>query len=141
MLTEPKRCLKCQKYRHYISDCKAMEDTCARCGDPHWTALCTTDIATGYQCINCMGNEAIGHSTADRECTAYKVQCRKIHERTPKNKYKFFPTSAPFTWRLLNAPEPLPDKPQTTQHHDGRTHMEVPNQQHQQHFMEDWQTV
>jgi hypothetical protein len=38
MLIEPERCLKCQKYGHYVSDCKATTDTCARCGEPHRTA-------------------------------------------------------------------------------------------------------
>ena len=28
-LTEPRRCLKCQKYGHYVPDCKASGDTCA----------------------------------------------------------------------------------------------------------------
>ena len=28
MLTEPRRCLKCQKYGHYAVACKEKEDTC-----------------------------------------------------------------------------------------------------------------
>jgi len=34
-LMEPRRCLKCQKYRHYANDCKAEIDTCAQCGNHH----------------------------------------------------------------------------------------------------------
>jgi hypothetical protein len=39
-LTEPRRCLKCQRYGHYVPDCKASEDTCARCREHHRTATC-----------------------------------------------------------------------------------------------------
>jgi len=53
MLTEPKRCLKCQKYGHYMSDCKATENTCARCGDQHYTTHCTISNTAMYQCTNC----------------------------------------------------------------------------------------
>jgi hypothetical protein len=48
MLTKPKRCLKCQKYGHYILDCKATEDTCARCGELHRTAQCMVNDTTLY---------------------------------------------------------------------------------------------
>ena len=29
LLSEPKRCLKCQKFGHYVADCKAETDRCA----------------------------------------------------------------------------------------------------------------
>jgi hypothetical protein len=102
MLIEPKRCLKCQKYSHYISDCKATEDICARCGEQHRTAQCIVNDTAMYRCANCTENEAVGHGAADRECATFKAQCRKVQEHIPENKYKFFPTSAPTTWKLLS---------------------------------------
>ena len=106
LLTEPKRCLKCQKYSHYANNCKATADTCAQCGEQHHTAQCpVTDMAT-FQCTNCTDAEAIRHGAADRECPVFLAQCHKIQERIPKNKYKFFPTSSPTTWKLLNKPDP-----------------------------------
>ena len=141
MLTEPKRCLKCQKYGHYVSDCKATEDTCARCGELHRTAQCTVNDTTIYRCANCTGNEAMGHGAADRECAAFKAQCRKVQERIPENKYKFFPTSSPLTWKLLNQPEAYPDRARPTQQHNDNQRAELTNWHHQQRFMEDWQTT
>jgi len=141
ILTEPKRCLKCQKYGHYVSDCKATEDTCARCGDRHRTAHCTVNETAMYRCTNCTGNEAMGHGAADRECAAFKMQRQKIQERVPENKYKFFPTSSPTTWKLLNEPETHPVNIQPTRQHSNNQQAEPTNWRHQQRFMEDWQTT
>jgi hypothetical protein len=34
-LSELRRCLKCQHFGHYVPDCKADTDTCARCNGKH----------------------------------------------------------------------------------------------------------
>ena len=112
MLTELKRCLKCQKYGHYVSDCKATGDTCARCAEHHCTAQCTVNKIGLYHFTNCTGNETTGHGAVDRECMVFKGQHWEIQECIPENKYKFFPTSAPQTWKLLSEPEPHPECPQ-----------------------------
>jgi hypothetical protein len=41
MLLEPRHCLKCQKFSHYMLDCKVDKDTCMRCGGPHCTSQCS----------------------------------------------------------------------------------------------------
>ena len=35
LLAKPKRCLKCQKFGHYVADCKVEADVCARCSGKH----------------------------------------------------------------------------------------------------------
>jgi hypothetical protein len=102
MLTEPRRCLKCQKYGHYVVNCKEKEDTCARCTEHHHTSACTITDTTKFTCSNCTGETAKGHSTADRECPKFKAEKEKHQSRTPENKYKYYPTSNPDSWRLLN---------------------------------------
>ena len=39
---------KVPKYGHYVSDCKATEDTCARCGELHHTSQCTVNNTAAY---------------------------------------------------------------------------------------------
>jgi hypothetical protein len=34
-LSEPRRCLKCQHFGHYVPECKADMDTCTRCNGKH----------------------------------------------------------------------------------------------------------
>jgi hypothetical protein len=79
-LTEPKRCLKCQKYGHYATECKSTTDICTRCGDPHRTAQCPVTDTAAFHCTNCVDTEAMGHGAADRECPGFKAQHRKIQE-------------------------------------------------------------
>jgi len=35
MLTELRRCLKCQNFGHYVPECQATHDTCTHCGKQH----------------------------------------------------------------------------------------------------------
>ena len=141
LLTEPKRCLKCQKYGHYANDCKATADTCARCGEQHRTAQCPVTDMAAFRCTNCTDAEAIGHGAADRECPVFVAQRRKIHERIPENKYKFFPTSSPTTWKLLNEPDSRTELNQPRHRQENHQQIDPANLRHQQRFMEDWQTT
>lgn len=51
-LIEPRRCLKCQKFGHFVMDCKAACDSCARCNKQHRTSECNvTDVST-FNCAN-----------------------------------------------------------------------------------------
>jgi hypothetical protein len=106
MLSEPQRCLKCQKFGHHVPDCKADKDTCARCGEHHRTSQCNTTDQASFSCVNCMSNMAKGHGAADRNCPKFATEKLKLMERVPENKFKFFPTDNPETWRLLNEPGP-----------------------------------
>ena len=102
MLTELRRCLECQRFGHYVLDCKATHDTCARCSKQHHTSQCMVTDTSSFCCANCTGMGAKGHSAADRNCSAFKTEKEKIQARVPENKYKYFPTEIPRTWQLLN---------------------------------------
>lgn len=65
MLSEPRQCLKCQKFRHYVPDCKMEKDTCVRCGGPHCTSQCNCTDQMMFNCTNCVGDAAKGHGAAD----------------------------------------------------------------------------
>jgi hypothetical protein len=88
-------------FRHYVADCKAETDRCARCGKKHQTTLCTVMDPSSHKCMNCIDNPK-GHGTADRTCPAYLKEKGKLHEHIPENKYRYFPTNDPHTWQLLN---------------------------------------
>ena len=104
-LTEPRRCLKCQKFSHYVLDCKNEEDICARCSGKHCTSVCKETNTADFACSNCIGTKAKGHRAADRNCPAFTMELEKLHKRIPDNKYKYFPTNALRTWSLLNEEE------------------------------------
>jgi len=67
LLSELKRCLKCQNFRHYVADCKVETDRCACCSGKYWTTQCVAIDAVGIKCVNCMDNVK-GHGTTDRNC-------------------------------------------------------------------------
>lgn len=100
-LADPKRCLKCQCHSHYTTECKASTDTCTRCAQNHGTSICPTESQPLLKCTNCKGEKALGYGTADRDCPIFIAKMRKLHQRNPENKYKFFPTDDPNTWKLL----------------------------------------
>lgn len=140
-LIEPRRCLKCQKFGHFVPDCKANVDTCARCNSGHRTSACDITDTSHFCCTNCTGSNAKGHGAADRNCPAFKTEQEKLHNRIPDNKYKFFPTSAPRTWKLLNEPD-FPTEPQQQQRQQptyARQHSN--NSTNQQNPSDTWQTV
>jgi gas vesicle protein len=142
MLTEPRRCLKCQKFGHYVPDCKANTDTCARCGGEHRTTQCTITDTASFRCTNCTDTGAKGHGAADRNCPTFKAEKEKTQARIPENKYKFFPTVVPRMWRLLNEPDTTSDYHQHHQQQQNtgwNAHPE--NRRNQNEFMDDWQAV
>ena len=100
VLTEPHRCLKCQVYRHFISECKAQNNKCARCAEQHCTASCPFATNSPLHCANCKPGTGSGHSTTDRGCPSFLEEQAKIDKRSPENKFKYFPTSDLNTWKL-----------------------------------------
>ena len=140
-LAEPRRCLKCQKYGHYVPDCKAGVDTCAHCGEQHRTSTCTVKDTAAFCCANCTGTEAKGHGAADRNCAKFKAECEKLQTRVPENKYKYFPTFIPSTWKLLNEPEHHAENQPQQWQQDVAWNRNRDNQENPQQFMENWQTV
>ena len=59
-----------------------------------------------FKCSNCTGETAKGHSAADRECPRFKMEKEKNQSHTQENKYKYYLTSEPDSWRLLGETEP-----------------------------------
>jgi hypothetical protein len=84
---------------------------------------------------------AKGHSTADRNCSAFKAEKEKIQAQIPKNKYKYFPTEVPCTWQLLNDPDMHTDLQQ--HQHNSNTNWYAPSGdlRNQHSFMNDWNKV
>jgi hypothetical protein len=127
-LTEPRRCLRCQKFGHFVLDCKMDEDACARCNGKHRTSTCKVTNTADFACSNCIGTNAKGHGAADRNCPAFKTELEKLHNRIPDNKYKFFPTNAPRTWSLLNEAGNPVEQEQRTQNTTEHDHYHPQNQ-------------
>ena len=81
-------------------------------------------------------------TAADRNCPKFVIEKHKIMEWVPENKFKFFPTDDPATWRLLNNPGIWEEQKKQNPHPCAAIH-EPSNTdtRHQQRFMEDWQTI
>ena len=107
LLSEPRRCLKCQCFRHHVPDCKENTDTCTCCKGQHSTALCNITEMVNFACANCTGDEAKGHGVANRNWPTFTKEQDKLRQRIPENKYKYFPSYEPHTWSLLNQPETM----------------------------------
>ena len=140
LLSEPRRCLKCQWFGHHVLDCKENTETCAHCKGQHCTAQCDIMETVNFTCANCMGDEAKGHGAADRNCLAFAKEQDKLRQNIPENKYKYFPSYEPCTWSLLNQPETMTNtmQPIWQQNNNGVMHE---NFTQPQQFMDDWQTV
>ena len=70
-----KQCYKCQSLGHLISDCKASEPQCFRCGGSHFSRDCTSRTRADMKCINCehssnplTRNSANTHNAASLDC-------------------------------------------------------------------------
>jgi hypothetical protein len=137
-LIEPRRCLKCQKFGHYVPDCKADKDICARCSGQHRTSECKVTSTTEFSCSNCLGENRKGHGAADRNCPAFKTESDRLLNRTPDNRYKYFPTSAPGTWTLLNEPDIANAQHQQSPANAIRQNSERPDNQQQPN---EWQST
>lgn len=142
MISEPRRCLKCQKFGHYATDCKITTDICARCNGQHRTTTCYISNTADFLCTNCPNTTAKGHGAADRNCPIFKSEQEKLQKRSPENKYHFFPTHCPSTWRLLNDLEP--ETHSTNQQQTGskpNTQFQNHNERPREHYSEDWRTI
>jgi len=136
------RCLKCQKFSHHIPDCKAEQDTCACCSGNHHTMQCVITDQAAFSCVNCVGETAKGHRAADRNCSMFTLEKGKVDVWVPENKYKFFPTAYDSQlWKLLTEPTTQTELQHQTPQYNMRFRPPNTDTRHQQHFMEDWQTV
>ena len=78
MTVTPRRCLKCQHFGHYASECKATTDMCVLCTLNHCTNLCPTPDSPP-KCANCTGISAVGHGSADKDCPSFLSETHKLH--------------------------------------------------------------
>lgn len=96
-IQEARRCMKCQGYwlGHIAARCKQIHDTCANCGQNHRTRDCNAQSEATH-CVNCGTND---HKASDRNCPSFQRECKKIANRYPENKYRYFPIMKdPTTW-------------------------------------------
>ena len=106
MLTEPRRCLKCQAIgvMHLAATCKQDHDACGNCSESHRTSNCPNADSTAHACANC---KTKGHPAWDRLCPMFVKHSNRLNARVPENKYRYFPTTLdPATWELLAGPDP-----------------------------------
>ncbi|OCH84479.1 hypothetical protein OBBRIDRAFT_693629, partial [Obba rivulosa] len=98
LITEPRRCLKCQRFdpAHLARDCKQTHDTCGTCGSTkHTTSDCNEDDEHKFRCTNC---NTTGHASWSRDCPAFIVRRDRLLHRRPESQYVFYPTRNPLTW-------------------------------------------
>ena len=100
---EPLRCLKCQRWGHFLSSCTQAKDTCGMCAHDHRDRDCNSFET--YYCVNC---ESDTHSSKDRNCPDFQRRCAELDARAPDNAMPYFPTEEPWTQVLL---PPRPDGP------------------------------
>jgi hypothetical protein len=77
------RCNRCQLYGHMARDCKGKQ-ACANCGGDHRSKECTSDKR---YCVSCDKDD---HTSWNRMCPAFKIECRKLDERKPHNATPFY---------------------------------------------------
>ncbi|KIX04690.1 uncharacterized protein Z518_05560 [Rhinocladiella mackenziei CBS 650.93] len=68
----PVRCFKCHQFNHVVAKCPSPQSICSRCAEiGHTNRECTSNRV---KCATCGGP----HSTFDRGCRAYKLECEKV---------------------------------------------------------------
>ena len=81
-----KRCNKCQKFNHYMSECKETLTVCGHCSENHESNACPKRETAGFHpcCINCKKskNESVqhSHSAFDRSCPTYVTEQDKLRK-------------------------------------------------------------
>ncbi|GBE78935.1 hypothetical protein SCP_0201320 [Sparassis crispa] len=120
LIPEPCRCLKCQKIGvpHFSADCKSIHDTCSKCASVrHRTADCQELDPTNYGCANCQAAHRPdwkGHAAWDRLCPIFLEEQKKMMDRLPESKYRFFPTADPTSWEQIHEVTPAHPMAHTT---------------------------
>ena len=62
---EVRHCMRCRKYGHIQSFCKAKSETCGKCALEHATSSCTTKVSN-FKCANC----GQAHQVGSQSCPA-----------------------------------------------------------------------
>ena len=98
---EPKQCMKCRKWGHFVAECHAKDDTCGTSGENHVTKECT-DNGKRY-CVAC---KATDHVSWDRSCPEFRRKSAHFDELHPENTLTYFPTEE--SWMLTARPDRIP---------------------------------
>jgi len=96
---KPRRCMRCQKFGHFANTCPQSSDTCARCSGNNRTNACPVTEEAEFKCVNCPSTIASGHWSADQNCPSFIKEAKRISNRAPELKHKYFPTNGPKMWR------------------------------------------
>ncbi len=98
---EPKQCMKCRRWGHFASECRATTNTCGTCGGEHATRDC--EDPNKRHCVACRSDE---HSSWDRTCPEFLRKSAHFDEMHPENALTYFPTEE--SWTLNARPERIP---------------------------------
>ena len=82
-----KRCNRCQKFNHYMSECKETQFTCGHCSGNHESNTCPNQSIAGSLpcCANCKKSKVSDthqhtHSAFDRSCPTYIAEQDKLRK-------------------------------------------------------------
>lgn len=89
------RCMKCNKFGHFVANCKSFTDTCAVCAQAHRSSECTDK--THPKCVNCPAGSD-GHPSWSRMCPDFLRRCKDFDAKFPENSIPFYPTDEEWTW-------------------------------------------
>lgn len=101
---EPMRCLKCQGVGHMVASCPSDQDICSHCAGRHAAKDCPhKGDPSKMKCANCLHTD---HGAWDRLCPAMVEARKKMIERNPSYRYKYFVTKDPATWEVPGETSP-----------------------------------
>ncbi|KAF8259342.1 hypothetical protein EI94DRAFT_1546601, partial [Lactarius quietus] len=89
---EPKQCMKCCKWGHFTTDCKAQSDTCRTCGGQHRTRNCKIE-GKKY----CVSYRSKDHASWDHNCPEFIRKCYEYSNFHLENHLVYFPTDEDWT--------------------------------------------
>jgi hypothetical protein len=84
--TEPKQCMKCRKWGHFVAECLEEKDACGNCAEGHHTKDCP-DKNRRYR-VSCQNDT---HMSWDRSCPEFKCRVEQMDESHPENALTYFP--------------------------------------------------
>ncbi len=76
-----------------MNECKASEDTCSNCAEPHRTSQCPNPLIR--RCVSCKTSD---HASWSRECPMFVRKTDEYNARYPENELPFIPSDEPWTW-------------------------------------------
>ena len=92
-IPRPRRCFKCQEFRHGSRACRADVSICVRCGEEYHTQQCERPP----KCKNCGEN----HPASSTDCFYYKLEQEAIKIKT-REKVSFAEARKKATEKMIN---------------------------------------